>query len=204
MHGSGSETAKLPRLEAGGWIWYVWRSETPMLKKIAIGIVLVLAMLVLVGFLLPSSYHAERSTTIQAPPERVFELVNDLEKNERWSPWMEADPSMKLTYSETTVGQGAWSSWTSEDMGSGKQTIRESVPPRRIVTDLDFMEQGTATGTWTFDPSADGTRVTWAIDGDSGGNLIGRYFGLLMDKMIGPEFERGLANLKRVAESPAT
>jgi uncharacterized protein YndB with AHSA1/START domain len=172
-----------------------------LLKKIVLGFVILVAVLLGIGFLLPAKYKVERSVVIQAPVEVVFDQVNDLKKNEAWSPWK--DPTMKITYSENTVGKGAVSSWESKDMGNGSQTIEASVPNQSITTYLDFKEMGHANAHWTFVQEGEGVKVTQAMTGDQGMNPVKRYFGLMMDKMIGSHFETGLASLKRVSEERA-
>lgn len=172
-----------------------------ILKYIVFGLAAVIAILAAVGLLLPSAYKVERSVTIQAPVEVVFDQVNDLKKNEAWSPWK--DSTMTITYSEPSVGKGASSSWKSEHMGNGTQTIEESVPNSSIDLNLDFDGMGTAKAKWTFAQEGEGVKVTQAMTGDQGMNPVKRWMGVMMDKMIGGYFERGLASLKEVSESKA-
>lgn len=172
-----------------------------ILKILVITLVVLIAAVALIGFLLPKQYTVTRSQVIAAPAEVVFEQVNDLKKNEAWSPWK--DPTMKITYTEVTVGQGAKSSWTSDDMGNGSQSITSSTPSSAIHTHLDFGEMGTAEVQWTFAAEGEGTKVTQEMTGEMGANPMKRYFGLMMDKMIGPMFEQGLASLKTVSETRA-
>lgn len=171
------------------------------LKKAFFAIVILIVVALGIGFLLPSAYKVERSIVIQAPVELIFEQVNDLKKNEAWSPWK--DPTMKITYSENTVGMGAVSNWESKDMGNGSQTIEESVPNTSIRTYLDFKEMGHAYAHWSFVQEGEGVKVTQGMTGDQGMNPVKRYFGLMIDKMIGPQFEKGLASLKQVSETLA-
>ncbi len=171
------------------------------LKYGLFGLLGLVTLFVVIGFFLPSAYHVERSITIAAPPQKVFDLVNDLPSNKQWSPWAEMDDSMVWTMGDKTAGTGASYSWTSEEMGNGSLKIRESVAPSKVVNDLDFGQGGLATGTWTFEAEGEGTKATWALDGDSGMNPIGRWFGVMMDGMVGADFERGLANLKKTAEA---
>lgn len=172
-----------------------------IIKNIILGIIVLVVVLAGIGMLLPSAYKVERSTVIQAPAEVVFDQVNDLKKNEAWSPWK--DPTMKITYGPITAGKGAVSSWESKDMGNGTQTIEESVPNQSIQTNLDFGKMGTAKAHWTFTPEGEGVKVTQGMTGDQGKNPVKRYFGLMMDKMIGGKFEAGLASLKQVSEARA-
>jgi uncharacterized protein YndB with AHSA1/START domain len=174
-----------------------------IVKIILIALVALIAVLAGIGFMLPSGYKVERSVTVSAPPEIVFEQVNNLKKNEAWSPWMKNDPTIKTTYSGPEAGVGAKSSWTSEHSGNGSQTIEESVPNQSITTFLDFGEMGNAKGIWTFSQEGEGTKVTEAMVGDSGKNPFKHLMNLALDKMIGKYFEQGLASLKTVAEKQA-
>jgi ribosome-associated toxin RatA of RatAB toxin-antitoxin module len=172
-----------------------------IVKKIVLGLIILIAVFMGIGLLLPSGYKVERSTVINAPAEVVFDQVNDLKKNEAWSPWK--DPTMRITYGPVTAGKGASSSWTSKDMGSGTQTIEESVPQSSIRTHLDFGDMGQAKAHWSFVPEGEGVKVTQGMSGDQGMNPVKRWFGLMMDNMIGPYFEKGLASLKQVSEARA-
>jgi ribosome-associated toxin RatA of RatAB toxin-antitoxin module len=172
-----------------------------ILKILVIALVVLIAAVALIGFMLPKEYKVTRSQVIAAPAEVVFGQVNDLKRNEAWSPWK--DPTMQITYSENTVGQGAKSSWTSKDMGNGSQTITESTPSSSLHTHLDFGGMGTAEVQWTFAAEGEGTKVTQEMTGEMGNNPMKRFMGLMMDKMIGPMFEQGLASLKTVSETRA-
>lgn len=172
-----------------------------ILKNIVILIVALVVVMALVGLLLPSTSKIERSVVIQAPAEVIFDQVNDLKKNEAWSPWK--DPTMKLTYGPVTEGKGAMSSWSSKDMGNGTMTIVESVPSSKIDLDLDFGSMGSAKALWTFAPEGEGVKVTETMTSDAGMNPAKRWMSLLSDKMVGPYFEKGLAALKTVSESRA-
>jgi len=172
-----------------------------ILIKLLIGLAIIVGLLAAIGLLLPSSFTLDRSTTIDAPAKVVFDQVNDIKKWEAWSPWAAADPSMKTTYGEKTVGLGASSSWTSDEMGNGSMTFSESVANKSIKNNLDFGPQGTAVGNWKFDEADGKTNVTWGFSTDLGMNPIGRYMGkFMMEGMIAPQFEQGLESLKNVAE----
>ncbi len=173
-----------------------------ILKNTLLVILVAIIALAAIGMFLPREYKVERSVVIQAPVDVVFDQVNDLKKNEAWSPW--DDPTMVITYSAVTVGEGASSHWTSQDMGNGSQTIEESVTNQSIRTHLDFGSMGTAKAHWYFVPNEDGIKTTQAMTGDQGLNPFKRYFTLMVDKMIGPQFEKGLAALKAVSEAKAS
>jgi len=173
-----------------------------VLRKLLAILVSVVAVLVVVGFLLPSSAHVERTITIAAPPATVFTLVNGFSRFNQWSPWAEIDPGAVYTYEGPASGVGAGMSWTSTnpDVGSGSQQIVASEPYRRVETALDFGAQGKARAVFDLQPEGSGTRVTWGFDAHFGWNLIERYLGLLIDHMVGADFERGLERLKVLAE----
>jgi uncharacterized protein YndB with AHSA1/START domain len=160
------------------------------------------AILVVVGFLLPSSAHVERDIVINAPPEAIFPMVVNLKENNEWSPWNEQDPDMKQTYTGTDGEVGSKVEWESEHpkVGSGTQEVTAVEPNKRVDTHLGFGDHGTADAYFTFEPGDGGTKVTWGFDSDLGNNPIGRYFGLVMDGMIGPMYEKGLEKIKELAE----
>jgi len=164
------------------------------------------AVLIGAALFLPSIVTVERSIVVDRSPETVFPLVSDVRNWESWSPWYAKDKDMKLTYSEGPTDQvGSSYSWESESQGSGQLTITRSEPPREMAYDLDFGEQGTAKSFFILKPQGDGhTEVTWKMDADMGTNPIGKLMGLTMDRMVGPDFESGLANIKSVAERAAT
>lgn len=175
-----------------------------MLKKILYGFLALIALIVIISLFLPGSAHVERSTTIDAPVERVFAYVNDLEKWDDWSPWSEKDPDMDVSWGEITEGMGASYCWEGDpdQVGKGCLEITEVVENEKIVNKLDFMEQGTAMGSYTFSEADGKTTVTWGFDTDvSSPPVIGKFFGMMMDGFVGPDFEKGLANLKALAEA---
>ena len=155
-----------------------------------------------VGVLLPSSVHVERSVTVAAPPDKVFAVLNDYKHFNRWSPWFGKDPDADYRTQGPATGVGAKFIWNSEvpEVGSGSQEIIATQPGRSITVHLDFGGQGTATSVFDIAPVPDGSRVTWQLDTAFGYDLIGRYLGLFFDGMIGPDYEAGLANLKRYLE----
>ncbi len=177
-----------------------------MLKKIFIVVVAVIAILLVVGVFLPSSAHIERSITVSAPPATVFTLVDGYSRFNEWSPWAEIDPETLYSYNGPISGTGAKMSWTSSNpkVGTGSQQIVASEPYRRVETLIDFGSQGTAQAYFDLEPEGSGTRVTWGFDTRFGWNLLGRYFGLVFDRMIGADYDKGLEKLKVLAESLPT
>ncbi len=176
-----------------------------MLRRIVLILVAIIVVLVAIGYLLPQRVSVARSIEIAAPPPVVFPLVGDLREAGKWSPWLGIDPNIRVTFSGAEVGIGQMMSWESDSaqVGSGSQTITEYEPESRVVTALDFGPQGRAVATTTVEPAGEGSRVTWGFDTDLGMNPVARYFGLALEGMIAPDFERGLAKLKEVAEAEA-
>jgi uncharacterized protein YndB with AHSA1/START domain len=173
-----------------------------ILLRLLGGLVAVLLLLVLVAYLLPSTYRVERTIVINAKPEAVFALVGDLRRWKEWGAWQERDPAMKMTYAEKTAVVGGWSAWESKSEGSGKMTITATDAPKRVVYLLEFPEMGTSSeGTMTLTSAAGGVQVVWSDGGSLGMNPLFRWFGLFIEKIIGPDFEKGLANLKKLAEA---
>jgi len=173
-----------------------------LLKQIAIAFAGVVGIFIVAGLLLPQQVHVERKVDIEAPVGSLFPLLDDLRAFNRWSPWAGIDPDTEYTFSDPSSGEGAWMRWESEhpNVGSGELRILEIVPNERVVMELDFGPKGIATAILDVEPTATGSRVTWSLDEDFGYNLLGRYFGLLLDGMLGPLYEKGLTNLKALAE----
>ena len=166
--------------------------------KYLVGIVVVLLA---AGFLLPSTYSAQRSVTINAPAEKVFPLLANHKEWKRWSVWNQRDPNMAMAYSGPEMAAGSKWSWKSKSEGNGSIEFSAVERNKRIGYILTMEDMKPATGDLTFTPDGAGTRVSWNINGDAGMNPVFRWFGLFMDTMIGPDFEAGLKNLKKLAES---
>jgi len=170
-------------------------------RKIAYSTGGVLLVLMMVGLFLPATAHVERQIQIAAPPAIVFALVNDFHQINQWSPWLDTDPNALYTISGPTRCVGATLSWDGRIVGKGSQVIMESEPFYRIVSELDLDSQGQALGTFEFLQTEKGTNVIWSFDNDFGLNLVGRYFGLMLDGMVGPDYEKGLQSLRTMAEN---
>jgi uncharacterized protein YndB with AHSA1/START domain len=172
-----------------------------MLKKILLGFVALVALLVAIAYVLPREVHVERSITIDAPPSAVYAKVSDFNKFNEWSPWFELDPNTEYTFTgEPGKGQAmTWKS-TKEEVGSGKQTIVDTKTDERVDLELDFGEHGLAKSSIILVGKDGKTDVTWTFESDMGMNPIGRWMGLMMDGFIGPDYDRGLAKLKSVVE----
>lgn len=174
------------------------------LLKILAGIGVVLVVLIVVIATRPSEFRVARSTVVNAPPATVFPHVNELKNWEAWNPWGKLDPNMKLTYSGPASGVGAVYSWVgNHEVGEGRGTITDSRPNELVQLKLEFFKPmaGVSTAEFTFKPQGDKTEVTWAMSGTN--NFIGKAMCLVMnmDKMIGGQFEKGLADLKSAAEA---
>lgn len=172
-----------------------------MLLNIALGLVAVLALLVLGSFLTPRSVHMERSVSVDASPEQLFALLNGFARFNEWSPWHTQEPEAEYSYSGPETGVGAKMSWVGKKVGSGSQEITAVDEPIRVTVALDFGKQGTATAYYDLTPSGQGTTVTWGFDTDLGNNPVQRYFGLVLERFLGPQYEQGLADLKTLAET---
>jgi hypothetical protein len=169
-----------------------------MFKKIAIVLVLILVGLAVFVATRPADFRIVRSRTVAAPPDVVHAYVNDFHKWSEWSPWEKLDPAMKKEYSGAPSGTGAEYHWSgNNDVGEGHMTITDSRPAESVTIRLEFLKPFAATNTTQFDlaPSGSGTQVTWAMNGHN--NFMAKAFSAFMDmdKMVGADFEKGLAGL---------
>ena len=175
-----------------------------MLKKIGLVAAVLLVALCIAIATRPDTYRVTRSTTVAAPPDVVFGYVNDFHQWTQWSPFEKLDPGMTRTFGGAPSGTGATYSWAgNSEAGQGTMTMKESVPSQRIGLDLHFLKpfESRAVTEFTFDPAPQGVNVTWAMSGEN--NLVGKAMSLFvsMDKMVGKQFEEGLATLKSVSEA---
>ena len=172
-----------------------------LLKWIAIALGVVVLIFVVGGFVMPRTVEVSREAVVSAPPEKIFPHVSSLKAFNKWSPWMEMDPDMKLTYSGPEVGIGQKSSWESQNMGNGSQTITELAENEKVVTDLDFGPMGTAQAQFLLVPVGEGTQVTWSLKSDLGNNPLARWFGPMLRSGVSQDYDKGLAKLKQLVES---
>lgn len=164
---------------------------------------LVALLVVGAGLFLPSSFEVERSVLVDAPADRIFNHVVDPREWKKWTVWNQRDPDMRITYAGPPFGQGARWSWVSRTEGTGSMTFARVVPNERLGYELSFPDFGMKSeGDLLLVPAGSATRVTWTNRGDVGRNPLKRYLAISMDRMVGPDFEAGLANLKRLAEKP--
>jgi uncharacterized protein YndB with AHSA1/START domain len=177
-----------------------------MLKKILIAVAVIIVVFVVVVALQPADFSVTRAATIAAPPETVFAQVNDFQKWKAWSPWEKKDPDMQRTYSGEPSGEGAVYAWSgNSEVGEGNMTITESRPNELVRLKLEFIKPMAAISDteFRFKPEDDGTQVTWTMSGKNG--FMGKMICLFMnmDKMVGGDFENGLASMKQVSEAEA-
>ena len=173
-----------------------------MLKTIAIIIALLIAAVLIYAATKPDSFRIERSATIKASPEKISAYLTDFKQWAVWSPWEEKDPAMKRTFSGTANGKGAIYGWEgNKNVGTGRMEILD-VQPQKVTIKLDFLAPFEAhnTAEYTMQPEGDSTKVTWAMFGPT--NYMSKVMTTVMsmEKMVGPDFEAGLAKLKAAAE----
>lgn len=174
-----------------------------MLLTILGVIAALIVVLVIVIATRPADFRIERKATINAPAERVFALVNDFHEWTKWSPWENRDPNLKREYSGPNAGTGAGYHWIGNNqVGEGRMTITDSQPSRSIRIKLEFLKPFAATNTtdYTFTPTGNGTEVSWAMRGKNNFMMKAMHMVMNMDKMLGADFEKGLADMKAAAE----
>ncbi len=174
-----------------------------LLIRVVVFVVVLLVGLVGIGFLLAEKVHVERSAKIAASPTTLYAVLNSFEKFDQWSPWADLDPNVKVEKSGPAAGVGAHYAWHGNaDVGAGSQEIIATTPESLVQIRLIFegFDQPSITS-YTIKPDGNGGLVTWAMDSDLGSNPVNRYFGLMMDKYIGQDYEKGLLRLKTLAES---
>jgi hypothetical protein len=175
-----------------------------MLKLIVIALVVIVVAFVIVVTMQPAEFRVSRGTKMSASAPAAYVLVNELHNWEKWNPWQKVDPAMKMTFSGPAAGPGAAYAWAgNKDVGEGRLSIMESRPNELVKVKLEFLKPFTATNTaeFTFKPEGNQTAVTWSMYG--GKNFISKAMGLFMnmDKMVGDQFEKGLADMKAAAEA---
>lgn len=178
-----------------------------MLKKIALGIIAVVVIILGLAMAQPNSFAVTRHIAIKAPPEKIYPLIADFHQWSAWSPWEHLDPAMKRTFTGAASGAGAVYSWEGNDaVGAGRMEIVSVAPPGKVDIKLDFLKPFPSQNAtvFTVQPEGDGSTVVWTMSGPS--SFMTKLMGVFvsMDKMIGPDFEKGLANLKAAAEKYAS
>jgi uncharacterized protein YndB with AHSA1/START domain len=168
-----------------------------------VAVVVLIGLVLVIGWMLPSSFKVQRTAVIAAPPDKVYAYIADPRQWKAWSVWNRRDPSMQVQYAGAASGAGAKWSWQSKSEGNGAMEFTAAVPNERVDYSLSFPDMGmTSRGALRLAAEGGATRVTWTNEGDMGGNPLYHYFALFMDRMVGPDFEGGLANLKALAEKP--
>jgi uncharacterized protein YndB with AHSA1/START domain len=174
-----------------------------MLKIILIVIVVLVAAILALAATRPNRLRVQRSASIKAPPEKIFPLIADFHIWSLWSPWEKKDPALKRTFSGAASGKGAAYAWEgNRDVGSGRMEITDASSPSKVTIQLDFIKpfEGHNVTDFTLVPRGDATEVTWLMRGPA--PFVSKLMGVFvdMDKMIGKDFEAGLANLKAASE----
>ncbi len=175
-----------------------------MLKKVVLGLVVIIFGFGVVVTLQPASYHVERSAVVPGSPDVAYAMVNSLHQWSRWSPWEKLDPDMTKTLEGPKSGVGSKYSWSgNDDVGEGNMSIIAVTPNKKVEMDLNFLKpfESACKTSFTLVATDSGTKVTWSMDGEN--DFMGKAFGLVMDfdKQIGGDFEEGLANLTKVMAS---
>ncbi len=181
-----------------------------MFKKIVLGLVaLIVAAAVAMAVVIhlqPAGFRVERSAVIAAPASVVFAQVNDFNNWTAWSPWAQLDPDAKYTFEGEKAGKGAIFTWSgNKEVGKGRMEILDSTPDELIRIKLDFIEpmEATSTTAFAFKSAGEQTHVTWTMSGNN--NFVAKAVHLFVDidKMVGGDFEKGLAQMKAIAEKSA-
>jgi uncharacterized protein YndB with AHSA1/START domain len=178
-----------------------------MIKTVVIAVVvlLVIAVVVVLGLaaMKPDTFRVQRAMTIKAPPEKIFALINDFHAWGQWSPWEKKDPAMKRTFSNPASGKGATYAWEGDkNVGQGSMEIVDAAQSSKIALKLDFVKpfEGHNMVVFTLEPKGEATNVTWDMRGPTPFFAKIIHVLLNMDKLVGNDFEAGLANLKAASE----
>lgn len=170
--------------------------------KWILGILLGLVVIIFaVALMLPNEYSVSRTVTINAPAEKIYTLVANPKEWKKWSVWNQRDPAMQMTYSGPASGAGAGWDWQSKSQGNGGMKFTAATENQKINYELHFEGMGKpSAGAMLFEAQSGVTKITWTMQGTSEGNLMMKLFAPFMDKMVGPDFQTGLENLKKLVE----
>ena len=173
-----------------------------LIKRLLLSVMSLIVILILGSFFLPQKQHVARNVEISAPATKIYPYLADPKLFSQWSPWSKIDPDMKVQYVGSASGEGAGMTWQSDQpsVGTGSWTIIKAVENESLDVKMDFGDQGAATSFFKLKPNGLKTTITWGFDTDAGMNPIMRYMGLLMDKMVGTEYAKGLEELKLIIE----
>ncbi|MEX0853140.1 MAG: SRPBCC family protein [Bauldia sp.] len=175
----------------------------PWVRRGAIGLLAAVLVIVAVAYLLPGQVTVTRRVEIAAPPAAVFPLVADLRRIPEWSPWFASDPEIEVTFTGPIEGVGQTIEWKSAlpNIGSGRQTVTRIEPDAVVEMEVAFGPAGAASAWLGLDGEGATTTVTWGFRTDLASDPLSRYLGLLIDGVVGPDFEAGLGRLKALAEA---
>jgi hypothetical protein len=177
-----------------------------MLEIILIAIAVIMVVFLIIVAMQPAQYRVARSAIVAAPAQAVFAQVNDFHKWDAWNPWGKIDPAMKHSYEGAPAGTGAIYTWVgNKEVGEGRMTIIESRPSDLIRIKMEFFKPfaGNSSAEFTFKPEGNQTAVTWSMTGENNFMAKAIHLFINMDKMIGGQFEKGLAQIKSLVEAPA-
>ncbi|MGE3311878.1 MAG: SRPBCC family protein [Limisphaerales bacterium] len=186
------------------------RSRSRHIRRIVgnliVALLALIALALLVGLFLPRTYHVARSIDVKAGTEAIYPDLAGLRRWPEWTVWnKDLDPGIEWTYGSPDTGIGAEYSWVGPKVGDGRLKLVKADPEKGIAYELSFQKDSMRSeGEISMEKVAGGVRVEWTNHGDLGKNPVNRYFGLLMDRMIGPDFEAGLRRLKERAERGAS
>jgi uncharacterized protein YndB with AHSA1/START domain len=170
---------------------------------IAVVLAVAIAIVLILAATKPDTFEVRRAATVKAPPEKIFAAISDFHQWGSWSPWENKDPAMQRSYGGAASGRGAVYAWEgNKNVGSGRMEILEASPPSKIVIKLDFLKPFEAhnTAEFTMLPQGNATSITWLMHGPASFMVKVMHVFINMDRMVGKDFEAGLANLKRLAE----
>ena len=172
-----------------------------IIKNLLIGLVVIITLLWIGSFAINEKWHMERSISVNAPPSKIYKLTTELKNWDKWSPWANLDPNTKWFFSDSTFGVGAWYEWKSDNsnVGNGKLTITSAIENQSNQYTLEFEGMDPSNAGFTLTPEGDNsTKVTWTMDGENKG--MAKYMGLMIGFFVGGDYEKGLENIKKVAE----
>jgi len=173
-----------------------------MIKRILLVLVAAIVAVLAYAAIQPDTFSLSRSTSIAATPERLYPLIADMKAFNGWNPWLRKDPTSRLTYEGPPSGVGSAYAWESAQLGAGRMEVTELTPNSRMAAKLEFLKPMVAHNRveFTLQPQGAATNVTWTMSGPMPylSKLICVF--VSMDRMVGPDFEAGLANLKAQAE----
>jgi uncharacterized protein YndB with AHSA1/START domain len=172
------------------------------LKVIALVLLIIIGLILAIAAALPSEYKVVRTTTINKPAECVYGVLADYGQRKQWDPWIAKEPGAKITLEGTAGAVGSKYTWEGEEIGSGSMVIEKVVENQHIQSHLHFLTpwESEATIKWDLTPTESGIQVDWIMEGKNAYPL-GRFMGLMMDGMIGPDLVQGLENLKTYVEA---